>query len=159
MYVPWRRVASWHCTACGECCRKFKPKLTFYEYLKLRGTGFVEERVGRYYLKKVNGSCPFQRGNLCTLQGEMKPLSCKVFPFLVRKRPAKDAGLALYELDDVYYVYVSTDCPNVVLSGEPVESPDIAMKVREAVELVTGVRRNVERITCREINPCYNPVL
>jgi len=148
MYVPWRRVLSWHCDACGECCRKFKPKLTFYEYLKLKDTGFVEERAGRYYIKKINGACPFQRENLCLLQGEVKPISCKVFPFLIYRKPAKDAELAYYEFDEIYYVYVNTECPNVLLSKKIVENPVIAYMIREAVEVVTGRRKKVEKLTC-----------
>ncbi len=148
MYVPWRRVFSWHCSACGECCLKYKPKLTFYEYLKLKHTGFVEERANRYYIRKVNGKCPFQEGRLCTLQ-ENKPLACKVFPFLVKKN-AKDE-LALYEYEgEEFYVYVATDCRNTVLAKKPTER--LEKLVREAVELVLGKKRKVEEITCKTEN-------
>ncbi len=137
MYVPWRRVSSWHCSACGTCCLKFKPRLTFYEYLKFRELGlsrFVEERAGRYYLRKVNGRCPFQIGKLCSLQGERKPLSCKVFPFLVSKN-RRDEEASIEVDGEEYYVYVSTDCPNTVLGRA---GRDMERLARQAVELVTG---------------------
>ncbi len=146
MYVPWRKVYSWHCVACGKCCIDFKPKLTYYEYLKLRKTGFVEEKAGRYYIKKINGRCPFQIDNLCSLQGSLKPISCKVFPFLVRKKPAKNEDLAYYEYDgEEYYVYVSTYCKNTILSKNPTEN--LKKLVKEAIELVIGRKREVEWIT------------
>ncbi len=151
MYVPWRRVLSWHCSACGECCRKFKPKLTFYEYLRLRQTGFVEEKAGRFYIKKIGNKCPFQVGNLCSLQGERKPLSCKVFPFLVRKKGGKGEESALYEYDgEEYYVYVSTECPNTVVAKS--ESNTLEPLVREAVELVLGRKKKSEMITGKSLN-------
>lgn len=145
MYVPWRRVASWHCSACGECCLKFKPKLTFYEYLKFRELGlerFVEERVGRYYIRK-SGKCPFQTGRLCALQDSIKPLACRVFPFLVSRSRRDDE--ASIEVDgEEYWVYVSVECPNVVLGRAGREVERLA---RQAVELVTG-KAGEWSITC-----------
>jgi len=142
MYVPWRRVASWHCTACGICCYKYKVKLTFYEYLKLKPTGFVEEKTGRYYIRKIGNRCPFQVGRLCSLQGERKPLACKLYPFLIRK---KGEERALFEHNgEEFYVYVCTDCPNVVLGSS---SKSMERLVREAIMLYTGEKRNVELIT------------
>ncbi len=161
MYVPWRRVASWHCSACGICCMKFKPKLTFYEYLKFREMGFssfVEEKAGRYYIRKINGKCPFQVGRLCSLQGEKKPLSCKVFPFLVSRRKSGRAGRedeALIEVGgEEFFVYVSTDCPNTVLGKA---GREMEMLATQAVMLVTcGARLKDWSITCRKpesLNP------
>ncbi|AEA47327.1 YkgJ family cysteine cluster protein [Archaeoglobus veneficus] len=145
MYVPWRRVASWHCDACGICCYRYRVRLTFYEYLKLRPTGLVEEKFGRYYIRKIGGRCPFQVGRLCSLQGVKKPAACKLFPFFVRRKGERDA---FYEYNgEEFYVYISTDCPNVVLSRERRESKRVESLVREAVQLYTGEKRNVEFIT------------
>jgi len=105
MHVPWRRVASWHCNACGMCCRVYTPRLTAYEYLKLRNTGFVVEKAGRFYIRKIGGICPFQSGRLCSLQRDLKPTSCKTFPFVVRKRGEEDA---LFELDGEEFTYMPT---------------------------------------------------
>jgi len=142
MYVPWTRVASWHCNACGICCYRYKVKLTFYEYLKLKPTGLVEEKTGRYFIRKIGNRCPFQAGKLCSLQGERKPIACKLYPFLVRKK-GKDE--ALYEYDgEEFYVYITTDCPNVKL-GRRLKSMENL--VREAVMLYIGTKRCAELIT------------
>ncbi len=145
MYVPWTRVASWHCNACGICCHKYRVKLTFYEYLKLRPTGLVEEKTGRYYIKRIGNRCPFQSGNLCSLQGERKPVACKLYPFLVRKKGKEEA---LYEYEgEEFYVYITTDCPNVKL-GRGLESME--KLVREAVMIYTGAKKRAELITAPE---------
>ncbi|WP_202319659.1 YkgJ family cysteine cluster protein [Archaeoglobus neptunius] len=134
MLVPWKRVASWHCNACGVCCRVYKPKLTLYEYLKLRTTGFVEEKAGKFYLKKVGGRCPFQRGNLCSLQQTIKPLSCKLFPFVILKKGSDDA---LFEFEDrEYFVYADPFCPNLRIKRDC--TPSVYSAVKEAIMLFEG---------------------
>ncbi|WP_456467848.1 YkgJ family cysteine cluster protein [Archaeoglobus sp.] len=138
MQVPWRRVASWHCNACGICCKVYRPKLTAYEYLKLKSTGFVEERAGRFYIRKINGLCPFQRGNLCSLQQNLKPLACKIFPFIVRRKGSEEA---LFELDgETYYVYADTFCPNLLVKSDLKPVDRVYELVKEAVLLFTGKR-------------------
>ncbi len=147
MLVPWRKVHSWHCIACGRCCREYRVPLRFYEYLKLKETGFVEERMGRFYIKKIGKNCPFQHGNLCILQGELKPTACKLYPFNVRR---KGDELAEFEYDgEVFYVYVDVStCPNVVLGR-----PSLMMKklVEEAVQIYLGEKRRMDYITARGI--------
>lgn len=134
MHVPWRRVASWHCDACGVCCRVYRPRLTAYEYLKLRHTGLVEEKAGRFYIRKINGRCPFQSDRLCSLQNDLKPISCKTFPFVVRRKGEEDA---LFELDgEEFYVYADTFCPNLIIKRD--KRPVVTELVREAVMLFTG---------------------
>jgi len=142
MRVPWRRVASWHCTACGECCHRYRVTLTFYEYLRLKNTGFVEDRAFRYYIRKIGKRCPFQIGRICSLQGENKPLACKLFPFTISKK-GKEEALYEYNGKDVY-VYVDVGCPNIVLgrAGRRME-----LLVREAVQLYFGEKRSVDYIT------------
>ncbi|KUJ92444.1 MAG: hypothetical protein XD40_2362 [Archaeoglobus fulgidus] len=142
MHVPWRRVASWHCNACGMCCRVYTPRLTAYEYLKLRGTGFVIEKAGRFYIRKIGGKCPFQSGRLCSLQNDLKPLACKTFPFVVRRKGEEEG---LFELNgDEFYVYADTFCPNLKIKRD--RRPAVAELVREAVMLFTG-RRRLSRLT------------
>ncbi len=133
MRVPWKRVASWHCNACGRCCTAYKVKLNAYEYLKLKPTGFVEERRGRFYIKKVGNRCPFQLKNLCMLQNRLKPIACRLFPFSIRRDGSRDA---LYEYrGEEYYVYVDTYCPNVKLKSDVLPSPSVAKLVEEAIRL------------------------
>ena len=142
MHVPWRRVASWHCSACGKCCRVYRPKLTAYEYLKLKPTGFVVEKAGRFYIRKIGKKCPFQVGRLCSLQNNLKPLSCKTFPFVIRKRGEEEA---LFEFDgEEFYVYADTFCPNLTIKRDT--RPAITELVREAVMLFKG-RGGLSRLT------------
>ena len=122
-------------------------RLSFYEYLKLKHTGFVEEKVGRYYIKKIKNTCPFQIGNLCSLQGKTKPLACKLYPFVVLKRGDEKA---LYEYNnEEFYVYVEVGCPNLKLgrSNKKIES-----LVKEAVQLFLG-KRDTNLITCSRFSP------
>ncbi len=133
MKVPWRRVASWHCTACGKCCRAYRVKLSAYEYLKLRHTGFVEERNGRFYIRKIDGRCPFQLGNLCMLQDSLKPMACRLFPFSIRER-GDEAALFEYGGEE-YYIYVDTFCPNVKLKEDARPSKTMIPLLVEVVRL------------------------
>lgn len=141
MKVPWRRVFSWHCSACGRCCYKYEIRLNFYEYLRLKQTGFVEEKLGRYYIKKIGDKCPFQIGKLCSLQKSLKPLACRLYPFTVLLKGDEEA---LYEYNgEEYYVYVELGCPNLRIGnfGRKIEP-----LVREAVEVATG-RGEINLIT------------
>lgn len=141
MKVPWSRIHSWYCDACGECCRHFKVPLTFWEYLKLRKLGVVEERR-RYYLKKIKGRCPFQLGRFCGIQ-ETKPLVCKLFPFTIRERGEESA--LFYYGDGEYYVYVDAYCKNIVF-GRP--SFRFKETIKEALEIYTGKRLKPKLLTC-----------
>ena len=144
MKVPWRRIKYWKCDACGKCCSEYRIPLTFYEYLKLKNTGFVEEKSGRFFIRKINGKCPFQVGNLCTLQGELKPLACKLFPFSIRKKGKIEA---LYEYEgEEFYVYVDIGCKNVIF-GKP--SNIMRMMIEEAIEVYLGKRKDIDLITAR----------
>ncbi len=143
MLVPWRKVHSWHCVACGRCCKEYRVPLRFYEYLRLRGTGFVEERFGKFYIRKIGNICPFQHGNLCVLQGELKPTACKLYPFNIQKRGDE---LAEFEYEgETFYVYVDiSTCPNVVLG-----KPSFIMRklVEEAVQIHLGEKKSMDYIT------------
>ncbi len=143
MDVPWSRVHSWHCNACGRCCKEYVVPLRAHEYLKLKWTGFVEERYGRFYIRKIGKNCPFQIGRLCILQGELKPIACKLYPFKIRR---KGDERAIFEYGgERFYVYVDTFCPNVVL-GRPSES--LKRMIIEAIQIHLGERRDIESITC-----------
>ncbi len=154
MHVPWKRVYSWHCSACGICCRYYRPRLTAYEYLKLRHTGFVEERNGKFYIRKINGLCPFQYKNLCLLQNE-KPLACRLFPFVIRKKGCEEA---YFEYDNEgYYVYVDTFCPNVKLKRDLKPSKQMIPLVLEAIKIYRGEIRGVNLLTSQGIQELQQP--
>lgn len=148
MHVPWRRVASWHCDACGMCCSVYRPRLTAYEYLKLLNTGFVEEKAGKFYIRKIGSNCPFQHGNLCSLQHSLKPLSCKIFPFAIRK---SGENSALFEFEgEEFYVYADTFCPNLIVKRDLKPRKEVYELVKEVVAIVTG--RSDLRLLTAQLN-------
>ena len=133
MRVPWRRVASWHCNACGKCCREYRVPLTFYEYLRLKDTGLVEEKATGYYIKKIGKGCPFQYENICLLHGRNKPKACRLFPFVILKKGEEEAR---YELNgEEFYVYVELGCPNIKIGKGRIDS-----LVEEAIRIYLGLQ-------------------
>ncbi|MEM1576260.1 MAG: YkgJ family cysteine cluster protein [Archaeoglobaceae archaeon] len=146
MHVPWRLVASWHCEACGDCCKEYRVRLRAYEYLKLRNTGFIEERAGRFYIKKIGNLCPFQRGNICSL-GNFKPVACKLYPFSVLK---KGEETALFEFEnEEFFVYVDDFCKNVRLKRDLRPSMELLPKIEEAIEIILGKRLELNLLTAK----------
>jgi hypothetical protein len=140
MILPWTRIHSWKCTACGRCCRDYKVPLTYGEYLRFRRLGVVEEKR-KYYLKKINGKCPFQTGRYCGIQ-RRKPFVCKLYPFTIKERGDE---IALFEYgNNEYYVYVDTYCKNII-TGKP--SKSFKRRIVEALEIYTGKRRIPELLT------------
>lgn len=146
MHVPWRFVASWHCDACGDCCKEYRVRLRAYEYLKLRNTGFIEEKAGRFYIKKIGKLCPFQRRNLCSL-GSLKPVVCKLYPFSILK---KGEDRAFFEFEgEEFFIYVDNFCKNVKLKEDLKPSAEIVKEIEEAIELILGRRVELDLLTCR----------
>lgn len=75
------------------------------------------------------------------MQGENKPLACKLFPFSIQKKGEEEA---LYEYrGNEVYVYVDCNCPNVIIGG----NRSIEVLVSEAVQIAFGEKREVELIT------------
>ncbi|MDH5816549.1 MAG: YkgJ family cysteine cluster protein [Candidatus Nezhaarchaeota archaeon] len=145
--VPWRKVENWFCIACGECCREFKVPLKVYEAVRLAnifGYKFLELGLGGYVLRKrADGRCVFQFHSngkwICGIQ-RIKPLACKLWPFLISERPRDDSKEeAEYEFRGyTFYVYVNSFCKGIVY-GRP--SYVFANKVvPEFIELSLGLR-------------------
>lgn len=121
--VPWRWVSSWHCTACGICCRNYNVVLNYREWLNIVrkfGVEFTSCDLNRLYLKrKPNGSCVFlyHFGGrwLCGLQN-MKPRACKLWPFKIYSRPKFGRPQeALFEYAGrKLFVYVDPSCRGIV---------------------------------------------
>ncbi|MEM0204115.1 MAG: YkgJ family cysteine cluster protein [Archaeoglobaceae archaeon] len=146
MHVPWRLVSSWHCEACGVCCTQYRVRLRAYEFLKLRQTGFVEEKAGRFFIKKIGKYCPFQVGTLCSL-GDSKPIACKIYPFSILK---KGDELASFEFEgEEFFVYVDDFCRNVRLKKDAKPSQIIAREIFEALEILTGKRTEMDLLTAK----------
>lgn len=149
MHVPWRRVSSWHCDACGVCCKAYRVRLSAYEFLKLKNTGFVEEKAGRFFIKKING-CPFQQGRLCSLQQRLKPTACRLYPFIVRKKGCEEAIFEYH--GEEYYIYVDVFCRNIKLRQSLGVSKSLIPLLEEAVKIYRGEWTGVELLTSRGIN-------
>lgn len=136
MRVPWRQVASWRCSACGKCCNEYAVRLSFYEYLKLKPTGFVYERNGKFYIRKIGNKCPFQLGNICSIQ-KIKPVACKLFPFFIERKKGKEEALYEYKNEE-FYVYLDTYCKNVKLGKAKKEIEEM---VKEAIKIYLGEKK------------------
>jgi Fe-S-cluster containining protein len=156
MHVPWRLVASWHCDACGACCREYRVRLRAYEYLKLKGTALVEERANRFYLKKIGKLCPFQKGYLCSLR-DSKPVACKLYPFSILKK-GDERALFEYEGEE-FFVYVDDFCKNVKLKKDLKPSAEILKKIEEATEIVLGKRVKLNLLTAKLVSETPEPRL
>ncbi len=134
--VPWRRVRDWECIACGSCCRRFYVPLNRREAVRIAtkyGWDKIEIVHGKTVLRRVNGRCIFQVGNLCSL-GNDKPVVCKTWPILVMEKPIYGRGEeAIFQLDEMYYVYVDLRCPSVRL-GRPSQRL-VEMVIPEAIRI------------------------
>jgi len=95
-----RTFESIDCTQCGNCCRTLEPEfkkqdiLRISEYLGLSQTEFIRRylRMGQekdYTVQSL--PCPFLGDdNLCTIY-EVRPKSCRDYPFTDKKQFAKRA--------------------------------------------------------------------
>lgn len=125
--IPWSKIRSWICDACGECCKWFNIPLTAYEYAKFSrefGFSIIEFRKGRSWLKKKSDKrcvfmIPYGRRWLCGVQDD-KPLACQIWPFRVLNRPMYGRKQeAKYECEEWKgYVYVDPRCPKLIY-GKP----------------------------------------
>ncbi|MEM2842258.1 MAG: YkgJ family cysteine cluster protein [Candidatus Bathyarchaeia archaeon] len=123
--IPWRKVSFWLCSACGKCCIKFNVPLTITEYAKIMnrfGDAVIELDFGKAYLKKnpATGRCIFQKWRngkwICGIQ-EIKPLACKLWPFIILNKPKMDEALFTY-IGEKFYIYLDKHCPEVKI-GKP----------------------------------------
>lgn len=117
--VPWRRVESWTCVACGLCCKGFDVVLDFPEWInivKTYGVDFTQPSISRFYLRrKSDGTCVFLYNHygtwLCSLQ-RMKPIACKLWPFKISDKPkygnSKEASCKWS--NQKLYIYVDPSC-------------------------------------------------
>ncbi|PCN49856.1 hypothetical protein B6U99_07560 [Candidatus Geothermarchaeota archaeon ex4572_27] len=139
-FIPWRRVGSWTCIGCGECCREFRVVLTAYEYAlitKVFGTWAVElDEHGDPCLRKVGGACIFQSpSGLCKLQPlGLKPIACKVWPFKVREvKPSERVEwdeLFIYN-GRAYRAYVHSSCRGIGRGSEE----RLVNAIKEVIEI------------------------
>lgn len=153
-YVPWRKISSWRCLACGICCSRFKVPLRSYEYARIFqifGSEVIRlHHSGKPYLKKSNGSCVFQdTSGLCLLQPlGLKPVACKLWPFAVRQRKIEgkhNREAAFHHKEKKYYVYVKPSCPGIN-QGRP---PQLTSTLHEIVEISLNPTKPQENTTSK----------
>lgn len=123
-YIPWRRVRFWRCLGCGECCRWFNVPLRPVEYVELLnryGEGAFRFELGKVFLKRrIDGRCIFQTFReglwLCSLQ-KLKPIACKLWPFMVLSSPKYGRGReAKYKYHEkTYYIYIDPRCRGILM--------------------------------------------
>ena len=139
--IPWSWVKSWRCVGCGQCCNRFAIPLRTYEYASMTkhfGHGMTEtDNLGNPCVRKVRGRCVFQDDEgLCNAQRlGLKPLACKLWPFMVFKEPRRrfEAEASFRHQGRESFVYVDTAFPcNGLNKGNPEELPLI---LAEAVEV------------------------
>ena len=152
-YIPWRLIRSWKCLACGRCCKKYRVNLTWEEYEKIARYWPQEvKRTGDgFYLKRrPDGGCRFLWGKLCYLQIlNMKPLACKLWPFMILTRPDKmDINFeGLYQFKNKeYFVYLNPKCSGIN-KGDPLNLKKV---IEEVINLWLGLKKNQYYSTNRE---------
>ncbi|MHA1608791.1 MAG: YkgJ family cysteine cluster protein [Candidatus Njordarchaeales archaeon] len=139
--VPWRFFRTWECLACGLCCRRYIVSLSREEALRLMekyGPWVISIEGGKYFLRRVNGACIFQRGNLCGIQDD-KPIACRLWPFFILNKPikARDRLLAEFNWNDYsFYVYVDPFCRGLNKGSTPIEKAII-----EAIKIKIGEQK------------------
>ena len=147
-FVPWSRVRSWICDACGECCRWFNVPVTMHEYARISqnyGHDVLALGVGRAYLRRADGRCIFQfkRGDrrLCALQAQ-KPHACKMWPFVVSSNPVhgRDDAARWESPRGRAYVYVDPRCSRIRF-GKPTGYL-VGKVLPEVVEIAFGERQS-----------------
>ncbi len=136
--IPWKFFRTWECISCGVCCKKYIVGLSKEEALRLikkYGKHTVILKGKRYFIRKINGTCIFQVGNLCSIQRE-KPLACRLWPFFISKKPLKDRDRLLAEFEyknQVFYVYVDPFCRGLNRGKTP-----ITKAIIEAIRIKYG---------------------
>ncbi|MEM4297834.1 MAG: YkgJ family cysteine cluster protein [Nitrososphaerota archaeon] len=156
-YIPWTRIKSWSCIACGACCKEFNVILTSYELAKLtRLYGYQIVYIsshGNPCLRKVKDRCIFyNQWGLCSLQPlGLKPTACKMWPFLIRKKPLPDEPAPFVYNGEEYHVYVDTayPCPGID-AGKPEE---LYLVITELIELTKGALKIQRYSTARRLAP------
>lgn len=154
--ISWKKIRSWNCSACGECCKIFNVPLKGDEYAiitKLYGWEILNfnKSPGKIFLKRIkNGRCIFQYplyGKwLCGIQ-KIKPIACKLFPFVILKSTKKEA-LYIYK-STPYNVLIDKSCKGIKL-GHP--SKEFVFKtIPEAIELSNNPQKKHIYLTSKSL--------
>ncbi len=147
-FIPWNNVKSWHCNACGICCKGYDVVLKLPEWLnivKRFGVEYTAPSMTKLLLKRrADGSCMFLYGtpnaSFCSLQNA-KPQACKIWPFKVLSEPkyGKPSDAVYHFGDRKLFIYVDSACSGIRYG---VPNQEFAYSViPEFIEIALGVRR------------------
>jgi Fe-S-cluster containining protein len=147
-FVPWRQIASWRCTTCGNCCKDYSVVLNFPEWINIAqrfGAQYTVTGLDKLLLKRgYDGSCVFlcrfAGTYLCSLQS-MKPEACKIWPFKILSEPkygeAKDA--AFDYAGKHLFVYADANCAGLRYGAPSREFTSVTLK--EFADIALGICR------------------
>ncbi len=146
-FVPWKYIADWKCTRCGDCCRLYSVVINFHEWLRIVKNYGVENTVSgldRLYIRRrSDGSCAFlgtgSYACACSLQSA-KPRACQLWPFKVLMKPQYGfADQAEFPIGDgKVFVYADPLCHGLRFGSPTLEFATCT--VREFVEIAAGLR-------------------
>jgi len=154
LLVPWRYIADWKCSACGQCCKAYSVVLNFPEWLKIvknYGAGTTVPDINKLLIKRrSDGACMFLYDlpsvHLCGIQ-HMKPKACKLWPFKILGMP--EFGYAseavCYYRENKLFVYVDSSC-----SGLRYGKPTWGFAnhtLKEFIEIALGLRSEQYKTT------------
>ncbi len=153
-YVPWRFIADWRCTSCGDCCRLYSVVIDFGEWLRIiknYGVEYTASGLSKLFInRRGDGSCSFLNNGsdigLCQLQ-HMKPKACQIWPFKVLSSPLfgyPRESLYLYRGKSLF-VYADPMCKGLRLGRPNFEFAKYTLE--EFVEIAAGIRSNQFRTT------------
>jgi Fe-S-cluster containining protein len=165
-FVPWRQIASWHCSSCGCCCKDYSVVLSFPEWLRISNTfGSEATAIGfdKLFIKRtIDGSCAFlcrlsTGDHFCRLQS-MKPNACKIWPFKILVEPKYgEPRQAVFDyLGKRLYVYADSNCNGLKYGSPSWEFSKSTLK--EFASIALGAcpsqresTRNVKKFSLRRI--------
>lgn len=146
-FIPWRRVKSWQCLGCGDCCR-YTVQLSVKDWVNITrtyGYGMAIQSIGGFYIRKtVDGLCPFliksRHRHFCSIQ-HMKPIACEIWPFKILIEPkyghSNEAYFTIRNQD--FYIYVNPHCHGIVW-GKP-NTSFINQTLTEFINIRLGFQR------------------
>lgn len=145
-FVPWRHIANWQCTACGNCCKLYSVVLNFPEWMNISKT-FGAQTTGagfdKLFLKRgEDGSCvflcQFAGTFLCGLQ-HMKPDACKLWPFKILAEPKYgDSEQAIFEYGGKkLFIYADSNCEGLRYGSPTWEFKTLILKEFAGIALGT----------------------
>ncbi len=153
-FIPWRQIATWRCTACGNCCKDYSVVLNFPEWLTLAqtfGSINIVRGLDKIFIRRMaDGSCAFlcKMANtpLCGLQN-MKPNACKLWPFKVLLEPKYgDPNQAAFNYAGKrLYIYADSNCEGIRYGNPTWEFTNLTL--REFADIALGICRTQHNST------------